>query len=160
LQFLTAYAIILKGFQRVSMIRRQGDAAENERKKVWGMRKRILAYRKMIDGLLERLEKGEKTGNIEDLIKEHLIQIGFFQHERLIHLIVTVLFALLEFLSLFLCMMFPGVGTLLLTVAVLVLLVPYIRHYYLLENEVQKMYVQYDRMVELRGKQKPSMTMI
>ena len=30
----------------------------------------------------------------------------------------------------------------------LVLLIPYIRHYYILENEVQKMYVQYDKLLE------------
>ena len=30
---------------------------------------------------------------------EHLVQVGFFQHERLIHLIVTVTFALLEMLA-------------------------------------------------------------
>lgn len=114
------------------------------------MRKRILTYRRMIDELLDGLEDGSRTGDLEDIIREHLIQIGFFQHERLIHLIVTVLFAILEFLSLMMCMMFPGIGTLLLTGAVMVLLVPYIRHYYLLENEVQKMYVQYDRMRALQ----------
>lgn len=34
----------------------------------------------------------------------------------------------------------------------LCLLIPYIAHYYLLENEVQKMYDQYDRIVELMAK--------
>ena len=55
--------------------------------------------------------------------KELLIQIGFFQHERLIHLIVLVLSLLF-----------------------LVLLIPYIRHYYLLENGVQKLYEYYDAL--------------
>ena len=32
---------------------------------------------------------------VQDKLKEHLVQVGFFQHERLIHLIVTVTFALL-----------------------------------------------------------------
>lgn len=40
----------------------------------------------------------------------------------------------------------------LLAIALLVLLIPYIRHYYILENEVQKMYGQYDRMVEKRDR--------
>jgi len=35
-----------------------------------------------------------------------------------------------------------------LTLLFLVLLLPYIMHYYTLENEVQKMYVQYDRILE------------
>lgn len=36
---------------------------------------------------------------VQDKLKEHLVQVGFFQHERLIHLIVTVTFALLEMLA-------------------------------------------------------------
>ena len=37
---------------------------------------------------------------------------------------------------------------LVLTLLFLVLLVPYIMHYYTLENEVQKMYTQYDEIFE------------
>ena len=33
-----------------------------------------------------------------------------------------------------------------------ILLVPYIKHYYLLENEVQKMYKQYDMICEKERK--------
>ena len=40
---------------------------------------------------------------VQDKLKEHLVQVGFFQHERLIHLIVTVTFALLEMLAIVLC---------------------------------------------------------
>ena len=114
------------------------------------MRKRILEYRHMMDELLSAIESGKKTVDLTELEKEHLVQIAFFQHERLVHLIVTVLFALLEFLAFFMCMMFPGIGTILLTAAVLVLLVPYIMHYFILENETQKMYVQYDKIQELK----------
>ena len=103
----------------------------------------------MMDELLLELESGKSVVDIASVKKEHLTQISFFQHERMIHLIVTVLFALLEFIALLLCMLFPGIGTLLLTLSILVLLVPYIRHYYLLENEVQSMYIQYDRLNEL-----------
>lgn len=41
-----------------------------------------------------------------------------------------------------------GPALLALTVLLLVLLIPYIRHYYILENEVQKMYGQYDKIWE------------
>jgi len=46
------------------------------------MKKRLVTYRKKIDDLLLQ-------GNChwEELIAEHLVQISFFQHERLIHLI-------------------------------------------------------------------------
>ena len=82
---------------------------------------------------------------VQDKLKEHLVQVGFFQHERLIHLIVTVTFALLEMLAIVLL-----VVVLLILALILILLIPYIRHYYILENEVQKMYGQYDRMRRLQ----------
>ena len=56
------------------------------------MRKRILEYRRYMDELLSRLESGKTKEDIAHIKEEHLVQIGFFQHERLIHLIVTVLF--------------------------------------------------------------------
>lgn len=74
----------------------------------------------------------------ECILEEHLVQIGFFQHERLIHLIVTVTFAVITVLSLF-APLLTGIMTLYgFTMLLLVLLVPYIFHYYTLENETQK----------------------
>ena len=89
---------------------------------------------------------------VQDKLKEHLVQVGFFQHERLIHLIVTVTFALLEMLAIVLSVISDSLFTLLLPIVILILLIPYIRHYYILENEVQKMYGQYDRMRRLQQK--------
>lgn len=133
------------------------------------MEKRIIAYRKYMDRILEQLrsvltgegaraEEGKTTEEdiriqVEALKKEHLTQISFFQHERLVHLIVTVTFAILEMLAVLTALLFPGIATLLLVIVVMVLLIPYIRHYYILENEVQKMYGQYDRLNALLGEQ-------
>ncbi|MBR3104107.1 MAG: hypothetical protein IKH46_09850 [Lachnospiraceae bacterium] len=88
----------------------------------------------------------------ERIMTLHLQQIAFFQHERLIHLLVTILFALLAFAIFILNYMElmagrPNIGLILLFVLIVVLLVPYIMHYFLLENGVQKMYRQYDEMV-------------
>lgn len=122
------------------------------------MEQRILQYRKQIDEWLAKMEQSVQDsgstdqvtqGLIRDKLEEHLVQVGFFQHERLIHLIVTVTFALLELLAIVLSVISDSLFTLLLPVVILILLVPYIRHYYILENEVQKMYVQYDRMLRL-----------
>lgn len=109
------------------------------------MKKRILEYRNRIDQLL--MQQGEET-DWEEVLKEHLVQIAFFQHERLIHLIVTVTFAILEIISLAMLLINFSWGILGLVFLVMVLLVPYIAHYYLLENETQKMYVQYDRILQ------------
>ena len=74
--------------------------------------------------------------------------IGFFMNERLIHLIVTVVFAMMTIICILYAINNPTIGMLLLIVAFMVLLIPYIMHYYLLENGVQKMYTQYDDMLE------------
>ena len=119
-----------------------------KKKKVVLMEKRILNYRKRIDELLKKEDE-----NWDKILEEHLNQIAFFQHERLIHLIVTVLFAVLEIMSILGTVILSALGNGnlaigILTILLLVLLIPYIRHYYILENEVQKMYVQYDKLLE------------
>ena len=111
------------------------------------MKKRIISYRLKVDSILSN------PGSIPperwtEILQEHLVQIGFFQHERLIHLIVTVTFAILTIMS-FVASLVVGMPALLaLTLLFVVLLIPYIMHYYTPENEVQKMYVQYDRILE------------
>lgn len=114
------------------------------------MKKRILAYRNYIDRLLE---KGQ-TDDWNAVMEEHLQQIAFFQHERLIHLIVTVLFALMELGTMGFFVVTSNIGLGVMAVVILILLIPYIKHYYLLENEVQKMYVQYDKILEICRKHK------
>ena len=107
-------------------------------------------YRKYIDSLLE----SDGQSDWKYIKQEHLTQLAFFQHERLVHLIVTVTFAVLELLTVCACVIVGALDStfsfplLILALLILVLLIPYIKHYYLLENEVQKMYVQYDRIVQ------------
>lgn len=115
------------------------------------MEQRILQYRKFMDEELLRLSKEQNvTGEeISRIKKEHLVQISLFQHERLVHLIVTVTFALLEMLAILLTVVSGELFPILLSGALLILLIPYVRHYYILENEVQKMYGQYDALYSL-----------
>ena len=96
------------------------------------MKKRIQEYVKYIDKLLEESPEGTDW---DHEIEKHLNQIAFFQHERLVHLIVFALVVKNEI------MILP------LIILLFVLLVPYCMHYYLLENSVQKMYDQYDAMI-------------
>ena len=111
------------------------------------MKKRIITYRQKIDALLAS-KANLSQADWQDILQEHMTQIGFFQHERLVHLIVTVTFAILTMLSLVAALMICNPALYALTLLFLVLLIPYIMHYYTLENEVQKMYVQYDRILE------------
>ena len=82
-----------------------------------------------------------------------LTKIQFMQHERLVHLIVTVLFALLTVLTLFTNLFLLQPLLLVLFVLLLILLIPYIRHYYILENGVQKLYEYYDKLEALSEKE-------
>ena len=62
------------------------------------MKKRIINYRLKIDNLLANPDKISKE-EWKKILQEHLTQIAFFQHERLVHLIVTVTFAILTMMS-------------------------------------------------------------
>ncbi|WP_462282969.1 hypothetical protein [Ruminococcus champanellensis] len=107
------------------------------------MHKYLSDYMKQMNRLLE-----ENRSFTETDLQRHLDKIGFMQHERLIHFLVTMLFAIVLFLVLGAFLMTEAMFLLPLLGLILVLLVPYIFHYYFLENTVQKMYVIYDRMAE------------
>lgn len=107
------------------------------------MRKQIQEYRNYIE---ELLKNGDAGVNWEKVLQEHLLKIAWYQHERLIHLIVTVLFALLEVVCMAVMMITGSLGAMVLMLAILVLLVPYVGHYYFLENSVQALYLIYDKI--------------
>lgn len=107
------------------------------------MKKYMKEYVKEIDELIDSKKK------IDDkVIENHLIKIQFFMHERLVHLLVTILFALLTIITFLYFINNVSVGILLLLFLFIGLLIPYIFHYYYLENTVQYMYKQYDKMIK------------
>ena len=120
------------------------------------MKKRIITYMDYIDRLLAE-DENECKQDYETLIEQHLVQIDFFMHERLVHLLVTLAFAIFGFMVFLTLVMNFQPGLLLLFAAILVLLIPYIMHYYLLENGVQKMYRQYDEMLRRTSFEKMEM---
>ncbi len=92
------------------------------------------------------LEEEHSPKEIDEAISTHLIKVKFFQHERLVHLIVTVLFAIMDIIALFAFFTTSNFSCSLLLFLFTILLVPYIFHYYFLENSVQEMYKQYDKL--------------
>ncbi len=102
------------------------------------MKKYLYDYIKEIDN---KLENNKNNKSLKD---EHLVKINFFQHERLIHLIVTLSFALLTLVSILISKYYCSF--IFITIILLICLVFYIVHYYYLENGVQYLYKQYDRM--------------
>ena len=114
------------------------------------MKKKILEYTDKIDRLLNECDEADW----DEVIKEHLIQIGFFQHERLIHLLVTLSFALMTIISIAALLITGYMYLIILAAAFMILLIPYVFHYYLLENKVQHMYEQYEMMLGKKSKNK------
>lgn len=96
----------------------------------------------------KRLSDCSSLSDTERLLAEHKDKIAFMQHERIVHFLVTMMFAIV--LSIFICALIfsDNLALLLLVTIILVLLVFYIKHYYFLENTVQKMYRVYDRILE------------
>ena len=78
--------------------------------------------------------------------------IAYFQHERLIHLIVTVTFAILLMLCTMTFLAIPSVAMLALLFVFFIMTAAYVRHYYILENTVQAFYKAYDEMEKKAGK--------
>ena len=76
----------------------------------------------------------------------HLKRIEFYQHERLIHFLVTLLISILAFLSFVLFVITSNVLVLILFGLFVALLIPYILYYYFLENYVQNLYTQYFKL--------------
>lgn len=78
-----------------------------------------------------------------------LAQIGFFQHERLVHELVMILFALLSVGGILFFVALPSIGVFCLDVLFFALLVPYVKHYFGLENGVQRLYDIFGRLEKL-----------
>ncbi|WP_143807033.1 hypothetical protein [Papillibacter cinnamivorans] len=98
----------------------------------------------------EELRRGLENGEApEKLMRLHREKLAWLQHERLVHLLVT-LTTLLVFLAVTVALVLnPGFVQGLLFLAVAVILIFYLLHYFLLENSVQHWYRLSD---ELRRK--------
>ncbi|MBO6108468.1 MAG: hypothetical protein J6P16_03580 [Eubacterium sp.] len=103
------------------------------------LRPALIYYRDLTEG---KVEQDRAMIEMERL----LIQISFFQHERLIHLIVTVLFGLATVITIPAYLMLAEYSLLLLGALFIVLLIPYVVHYFHLENGVQELYLHYNRL--------------
>lgn len=111
------------------------------------MRKYLTAYLKYIDDILKQDSISQSA--VDSLKEEHLRQIRFMQHERLVHFLVTFMFAIILFICIGIFCITENIAFMALILLILALICPYTWHYYFLENSVQKMYRQYNRMCNL-----------
>ncbi len=107
------------------------------------MTKQVTEYLIYIRAFMREEHSSEEFRTERELL---LKRIEFYQHERLIHLLVTLGFAVFFLLSLMMYFMVKQAAVLVLSVLFLVLLIPYIKHYYFLENSVQELYTVYYTM--------------
>lgn len=106
------------------------------------MKKYLYDYIGEVDSLLNN----NKSKINDDVISNHLTKISFFQHERLIHLLVTLFYTLL--LIIFMTLGILSFMFYFIAIIVSIFLIFYIIHYFRLENGVQYLYKQYDLLKE------------
>ncbi|MCR5837772.1 MAG: hypothetical protein K6G88_14840 [Lachnospiraceae bacterium] len=109
------------------------------------MRQRVINYLNYLDEVTSSPMSEEEK---ESFISNFLIQLDFYQRERLIHLIVTITFALISVISLVANFFIFNVFFFIFILGSLILLGFYVRHYFFLERSVQKMYTYFDRLKE------------
>lgn len=95
--------------------------------------------------ITEGIARGDDMRKLSAL---HSQWLGYLQHERLIHLIVTGVTCLAFFSALILAAIMPGIATLVLSGVLLALLICYLFHYYRLENTVQYWYQLGDMLAD------------
>lgn len=115
------------------------------------MEKRLKSY---LEYMRKFVSKDHSMNEYVYAYNDLMIQIQFFQHERLIHLMVTLAFAIFTICGVVACSFIISVPLVLLTLLFLGLLIPYVRHYYILENGVQELYKRYDHIYEKINKEK------
>ena len=114
------------------------------------MKEYVVQTMKAVQSFIDNDMKEAGEEKIRRVLSEFEVKIAYYQHERLIHLMVTLSFALFLLLSIGSLFMFPSEFILtgvLLTAIFFGLTIGYVMHYYFLENSVQKMYHMRDEII-------------
>lgn len=101
------------------------------------MKKLITDYQKEVEKKIKN-----KTFTKEDLA-DFKVMVGYFEHERLIHLLVTITVIILTCFFFYMFSIMPSIFLFLLVIILIVLLSFYLCHYYFLENNVQNLEKKY-----------------
>ena len=100
--------------------------------------------KKKLNNYIKQIESNIKNKKInKNLCEEMYTWIKFYQHERLIHLIVTFFVGIVMIILFLGFLYFQEFLIFVLFILVLALFLPYIIYYYYLENGVQKLYDLY-----------------
>ncbi len=94
------------------------------------------------------IRAGDPSGK-EEYLKYLARWIAYIQHERFIHLVVTMFFGLFAMLCIFLFFMSTNLAVLGALFIFVVTLGFYVRHYFILENKTQYLYDLYDKIEQM-----------
>ncbi|MDR0434804.1 MAG: hypothetical protein LBH21_07095 [Gracilibacteraceae bacterium] len=127
------------------------------------MEQQIKFYRDFLRAELSALVSlapSARAARARALLGRHRLKIADFQHERLIHLLVTLSFAFI-LLALFALAFLAGAAPaealagstqvillFLLLLIIFIVEIFYIKHYFFLENNIQSLYLLEDRLYE------------
>ncbi len=98
--------------------------------------------------ILELLKKNDEQTDWKQITDMHERKLHYFQHERLVHLLVMITTIIATLLSFFFTFAINMLVFLILTFVLLILSIAYIVHYFKLENGVQRLYKLSDKIVE------------
>ncbi len=99
--------------------------------------------KEFIKNLEEKIQENHKFTKEELSIIR--VKITDFQHERLIHLLVTLFYAV--FMLFFLALTIWQAIFFIPFILIMIILLFYIKHYFFLENAVQYIYKLYDKII-------------
>lgn len=90
--------------------------------------------------IVELLEKNNEQTDWHSVSAIHERKLGYFQHERLIHLFVMLTTSLATLVSFFFTLLLDIPALFIITFVLLILSIAYVIHYFQLENGVQRLY--------------------
>jgi hypothetical protein len=99
----------------------------------------------------ELLSKKSSNTNWKEVLEIHKTMISRIQHERLVHLLVTLFSGLIMSLTFFIIIITGKPDLLLIAGLLLILFLAYLFHYRFLENTAQKWYQIEDAIKKLTG---------
>ena len=94
------------------------------------------------------LLSNSNSAALQKLATEHERIIMHMQHERLVHLIVTLAFGIFLLITIAIAFIKPVILVLVLSGLFFIMLIFYVAHYFFLENTIQRWYVLADRIAD------------
>lgn len=121
------------------------------------MKKYVLETMNAVQKFIDEEMKSAPEERTKEMLSEFETKISYYQHERLIHLLVTLAFATWLLFEIYCLFVLPTeflIAGILLVLIFFGLTVGYVMHYYFLENSVQKMYHMRDEIRSFLNKDK------